>query len=281
MSDLHTSIQNARVAAIQCVRATHSLVNYALSPDALRPNNGTRVRNLIRHFLTTVLDTEQLASLDGSADAEDVTWEAMAAAGDPCRWASINALSATEWAVLLAREIRNTLLGTLQDKSSTLLLPRLWMPHWPTLCTILRTRFFSIPEANDLNLRVESECAKALHRSRLASESLASPAKECGTKEDDIYAPLKDFAQRNLKGIERKVVELACEGGGRYPLADMAIHPEVDWGSAWDDAWGSARRRVNRKLKAARLPWNLLRVANEARVEQNRSKPSKKTGKRR
>jgi hypothetical protein len=78
------------------------------------------------------------------------------------------------------------------------------------------------------------------------------------------YDALLDFAHENLKGIERRVVELLCKQQGPCRLADLAVDSAIDWDSPYDDAWNSARRRINQKLKAAGKPWRLIRSGNAA-----------------
>jgi hypothetical protein len=74
------------------------------------------------------------------------------------------------------------------------------------------------------------------------------------------------FAEGTLKGIERRVIELVCEGGGACKLSDIALDPAICWNAPWDDTFNSARKRINTKIKSAALPWRLRRQSNEARL---------------
>jgi hypothetical protein len=70
---------------------------------------------------------------------------------------------------------------------------------------------------------------------------------------------LRAWAETELKGIERRVIELLVDGNGKYRLADMAVDQQINWSPPYDDAWNSVRRRLNRKLTSAELPYSLRR----------------------
>jgi hypothetical protein len=88
----------------------------------------------------------------------------------------------------------------------------------------------------------------------------------------ETFAPLLAYAHQHLSRNERRIVDLVCEGGGSMAIADLAIDEVIDWQEPWKDAWDSARKRLNIKLKKAGLPWKLSRKHSRAML--NRQPPT-------
>lgn len=90
--------------------------------------------------------------------------------------------------------------------------------------------------------------------------SLRDPRSEPGSEYDVLW----DFAETELIGKERAVLEEVLRKGGRVELKDLAIATGVDWQLPWDDSWESVQRRLNRKLRKAKYPYILRRRDNIA-----------------
>ena len=78
------------------------------------------------------------------------------------------------------------------------------------------------------------------------------------------FAEVRAWADREASEPQRAVLLAVIGGGGRLPLADLAVSPGVNWPAPWDDKWNSIRRRINGKMTRDGLPWELRRQANAA-----------------
>ncbi len=56
-----------------------------------------------------------------------------------------------------------------------------------------------------------------------------------------------------LAGNEARIVDALCRGGGRVPLAELAV--VCEWLAPYGCTWNSARGRLNGKLHSSR--WRL------------------------
>ena len=83
--------------------------------------------------------------------------------------------------------------------------------------------------------------------------------------DNDSFHELRQFAADNFKGIERRIVELICEHAGACPLPDLATDPAIKWVTPWDDAFNSAKKRINAKLKKPQ--WKIYRHDRKAKVK--------------
>lgn len=95
---------------------------------------------------------------------------------------------------------------------------------------------------------------------------LTSKREEFLVPKGEGFDDLLTFARDSLKGIERRVVELVSEKEGECKLSDLAADSGIGWNAPYDDAWNSARKRINKKLKTAGLSWRLGRSDNAARL---------------
>jgi hypothetical protein len=57
---------------------------------------------------------------------------------------------------------------------------------------------------------------------------------------DEVCGPLLDYAARELKGDERKAVEVLCSKNGNLALADFAL--EIGWDSFNDGQWRMVKK---------------------------------------
>jgi hypothetical protein len=80
----------------------------------------------------------------------------------------------------------------------------------------LRNTLFPIP----------SECANSL-KAKVAEVDLQVDSERTGIKEP--LQKLHRYARENLKGKERRVVELVCEREGACKLVDVAADPQIGW----------------------------------------------------
>jgi hypothetical protein len=87
------------------------------------------------------------------------------------------------------------------------------------------------------------------------------------------YPELLEWAEKELRGKERRVVELAA-AKGTYPLRDMAVDAAISWGPDWHHPWDGARRRINHKLSRDCKPHRLVRRGGNAVVQPTVENPS-------
>jgi hypothetical protein len=80
------------------------------------------------------------------------------------------------------------------------------------------------------------------------------------------HGKVLDWASRNLKGKQRRVLELAIEGGGQISIADIAMDAQISWHAPFGDSFNGIRKAVNQKLRSAGLPFVLERHDNNARL---------------
>src|SRR5262249_11061056 len=126
-----------------------------------------------------------------------------------------------------------------------------------TLCNVANEFADSLRSWADA---IESE--KYLPTPILGGRPPLSPTPHIAKEFEDLIP----FARDNLKGIERRIIELLCERRGECKLSDLAGDAGIGWNAPYDDAWNSARKRINRKLKRDGLSWRLSRSDNAARL---------------
>lgn len=113
----------------------------------------------------------------------------------------------------------------------------------------------------------------------LANANAATPAGNAEKNPPNPFIDLLTFARTSLSGKERRAVELVCEQGGKYKIADMAVDSQIDWSRPYDNALNGLRQRINKKLKAADLRWRFYRQKNALCTHQitaSRTKSRKK-----
>ena len=98
--------------------------------------------------------------------------------------------------------------------------------------------------------------ADSLHTSTAigttADRAAVPPANIDG--DDDSFAALlhrvKAFAASDLKGIQRRVIELLVSSNGEMPIADIATDPAVNWQPPNKASIDSVKRALNTKLRS-------------------------------
>jgi len=78
------------------------------------------------------------------------------------------------------------------------------------------------------------------------------PAKPIGDKRSDPPTPmqkLRCWVTKDLKGKQRRVLELLIDNDGKCPIADLAADGQISWQSPYENAWNSMRTTLNGKLK--------------------------------
>lgn len=115
-----------------------------------------------------------------------------------------------------------------------------WLPGWRPLREA--DRWWAVVRlGNVLNLS-----AKAVQQSTTESISPAVPGRnEGGAPRADAYTDLRKFANSELKGQERAVIEALCGAAGQLPIADLAVRDGVGWGDPFQ-GFKDVQRRLNR-----------------------------------
>ena len=79
---------------------------------------------------------------------------------------------------------------------------------------------------------------------------------------------LTEWVTSELKGKQRRVLELVIANGGSLPLADLAVDTQISWEAPFDDSFNSIRKVLNQKMKKSKLSWRLDRHDNSARLSE-------------
>jgi hypothetical protein len=79
------------------------------------------------------------------------------------------------------------------------------------------------------------------------------------------FENLQRYAEKDLKGKQRRVVDLLIEHDGTLSIADIAADPIVNWPAPYDEVFNSMRKELNRKLKVFGL--RVERKDNAARLK--------------
>jgi hypothetical protein len=87
------------------------------------------------------------------------------------------------------------------------------------------------------------------------------------------YSSLLGYAAEELKGDERKAVEVLCANNGSLALADFAL--AMEWDCFNEPQWSSLQTRLNKKNKLQGQGWRLSRHDNRAILRSYES-PTKK-----
>ncbi len=82
--------------------------------------------------------------------------------------------------------------------------------------------------------------------------------------DDGRFDDLGEWVRDNLKGKQRRVLELTIDADGECPLAAIAIDRKVSWEAPYDDAFNGIRKAVNPKLH--KIGWKLERNDNNSRL---------------
>jgi hypothetical protein len=76
---------------------------------------------------------------------------------------------------------------------------------------------------------------------------------------DQRFAMVLDFARREMKGGQLRVIEVLCERGGRCPMQDLAAELEWEWDQdeGCKSQWDSTAREINKKLLRLENPYHV------------------------
>jgi ribosomal protein L22 len=107
---------------------------------------------------------------------------------------------------------------------------------------------------------------RSLKKIKELLEQSESNARSRGELSQDDFRVLSEFAEKSLKGITRRMVELICEHAGACPLATLAVDPAIMWPPPYNLAFESRRRAINEKLISAKLPYEIRRRNNKAKA---------------
>jgi hypothetical protein len=77
---------------------------------------------------------------------------------------------------------------------------------------------------------------------------------------------LLTWVTTELKGKQRRVMELVIAAHGECSLADLAIDKEISWEYPFDNEFNQIRRPLNAKLKRAGKTWKLCRHDNKGQL---------------
>jgi len=123
-----------------------------------------------------------------------------------------------------------------------------------------------IPAADAANPVVQEELvvrlADAAHGIRRIAKVIPDAEGFGHVDRDDLrisgdYKKLMQWATEELKGKQRKVIELVVDSGGEKPISEIASDAAISWCVPYANAWNSIRKALNKKLKKAPERWRL------------------------
>lgn len=86
------------------------------------------------------------------------------------------------------------------------------------------------------------------------------------------YAELRVWAMRELKGKQRRVIEMLIESDGITSISELAKDVAIDWEPPYVNSWNSIRQVLNKKLEKRDDQWRLGTHSNNATLSQNGQK---------
>ena len=84
--------------------------------------------------------------------------------------------------------------------------------------------------------------------------SASNPGNYSDTKRFDT---IRKWATENLKGKQRRLIELLVADEGKSEISSLATDPQIDWPEPWQNSWNSIRRAVNDKLRVGVPGWKI------------------------
>ncbi|NLS96597.1 MAG: hypothetical protein GXX96_31050 [Planctomycetaceae bacterium] len=142
---------------------------------------------------------------------------------------------------------------------------------WPfgVHCAVAQVKAFKGEFRADEPMPLETlqqlvRAANALRNAVTGSENDARNHANQSMPCEKALVELRNWAQRQLKGKQRRVLELTIESGGECAISDLAIDPAIEWDTPCDEPFNSIRKAVNSKLK--KIGWKLERNNNRARL---------------
>lgn len=86
-----------------------------------------------------------------------------------------------------------------------------------------------------------------------------------GTDDGDFFRDIASWAADELKGKQRRCIEMLAGGSGAIPIADLACDSAIDWADPFDEPFKSMVKALNPKLR--KKGCRIHRHDNEARLE--------------
>lgn len=138
----------------------------------------------------------------------------------------------------------------------------------PTRSKLLDDDVLPIPDFRGMRDGMDAEYHEAIRYLEMSPEDRSRfVLSVSGTAIE--WDELRQFAAQELKGKQRRVIELLSDAGGSVPIRDLASDPKIGWQAPYDNAVKSIVRELNTKLK----DWRIERQDNELRVKRVSRKP--------
>lgn len=119
------------------------------------------------------------------------------------------------------------------------------------------------------------------HNSRrdIVPTAEAEPPPRRDNSPPTTIAELREWSDKNLSGKQRIAAMLMCDGGGKYPIADMAVADGIKWNcESIGDGFRGIRRALNEQFRP--LGWSVIQRDRCATlVNRPTAKPKKRTRK--
>jgi hypothetical protein len=109
----------------------------------------------------------------------------------------------------------------------------------------------------------------ACHNEKLESRSDSTAGQEINAARKS-YRDLLEFAEKELKGNQQRVVELLCNEGGKVPLSDLGVKFEWSDPICTSKGWDNLKAALNAKIKKRKLPYLFRRHDNHAVLERTK-----------
>lgn len=115
------------------------------------------------------------------------------------------------------------------------------------------------------NVQFDIERMKILHYRVMDQEAERN---QTGSEEDerDDLADLREWAGDELKGKQRKLIELLADN---QKIPGDTIAREMQWEKPWDDSFSSMQTPLNKRLKKLGEGWRIQRKDGEVRLAKN------------
>jgi hypothetical protein len=118
------------------------------------------------------------------------------------------------------------------------------------------------PCPSALEIEARKRLAGLLSAAPTRQPTPSEPAPAAPPAEPTPYAALLAYAADELKGGERKAVEVLCSTNGSLAVADFAL--AIGWDCFDGGQWSSLQNRLNKKLR--KQGWLIERRDNHARL---------------
>ena len=112
-------------------------------------------------------------------------------------------------------------------------------------------------ESPSARLKVKRSTVKGEAREKIIEDAVprADEGEIVGPEEE--YKELQKWAETELKGKQRRVLELLIEGKGKQSISTLAEDPAIDWQEPYENAWNSIKKTLNKKLLKQPDRWRI------------------------